>query len=193
VELEAIMRLTRSRRRRKRLEAVELLAGLPPAMSAPVLVEMLSDRRDDVAEASAEVLRMRAGAEGRAALAGALSGLWPASLIAARSLAHERDPRAFDLLVAALRGNDWDAWWPATESLCLYGGAAAPILERELLNEDGPRLVRELAASSLAEIAGRAAVPALVVAAGSSDRVVAGRAKSALIDLGEDPAVIPSS
>ncbi len=188
MELEHLKRLARSRRGRKRLEAVEAFAGLSPTVSVPELDKMLSDRRTYVADAAAEVLRTRAGAEGHAALARALSSDDPGvNLVAARSLAHERDPRAVDVLEAALRGNDPDEWAPAIEALCCYGVAATAILERELLNEDGPRFLREMAAPSLAEIAGRAAIPALVVAAGSSDKIVAGRARSALIDLGEEP------
>jgi hypothetical protein len=166
-----------------RRKGVERLAALPPAQAVPRLVRRLSDW--GVQPRAAELLRTGCGNDGHAALKRALDadGEW-VRLMAACSLAHEQDPQAFEVLKAALKGSDLDQWAPALGALELFGAAARPILERELTDEqEGPPFLREMAASSLAIVAGQEARPVLEVAAGSSNKSVRSAAQRALAQL----------
>lgn len=178
--------LAHSRWTRRRLRAVERLRTSPAAFAVPVLTDLLHDRWGRVANEAAEALLECFGDAGYAALLDALDDEreWT-KLAAARVLAFTQEPRALLALDEALRGPDLDQWGPAVEGMELFGEAARSIFERELADEEnGPRMLREMCAGALANVAGEEARPALERAAASRDRFVANAAREALTRLG---------
>lgn len=183
----ATARLSRHHRPSKRLEAVDLLVDMPPDVAVPELRRMLGDCRDDTADAAAEALRMRVGLPGRSALMEALEdeNEW-ARLAAARCLAREREPRALSVLERAMHAGDFAQRGPAIEGLCCYGITTQDLFEREMLKDDNPGFLREMAARALAQVAGSAAIPALTSAASNADEIVARAARASLNALDHD-------
>jgi len=175
-----VVALAHSWWRRRRLRAVEVLTSAPGAGAVPLLADLLRDRRSDVADAAADALLEHFGVAGRAALLDALTSdhEW-ARLAAARTLAYDREPRALDALAEALDGPDADQWGPALDRIVLFGAAARPIVERYVL-DDGSGWLGEMCARTLPEVAGEDARPALMQAARSRNRYVAGAAKGSL-------------
>lgn len=182
-----VVSLAHSWWRRRRLRAVDELTTAPASGAVALLADLLWDRRSGVADAAADALRVHFGADGRAALLEALTSKSElARLAAARTLAYDREPRALAALDEAMRGPDLDQWGPAVERMELFGDAALPIFQRELLDEEnGPRMLREMCAGALLNVAGEKARPALEQAASSRDRFVAQAARKALGQLGE--------
>jgi HEAT repeat protein len=181
---EAIDELLSSRRMRRRLEGVERLVELNPAAAIPRLERSLLDSRLNIQVRAADLLRTGFGDEGRAALLHALEDdrEWVRVAVAC-SLAHEREPRALEVLKSVLHSADFDQWGPAIGGIECFGAAAQPILERELLDQHGAPMRREMAAHSLATVAGENARPALEVAAESPQKSVRDAAQRALARL----------
>jgi len=165
--------LLRSRRQSRRLRAVGELRGLSEHEAVPILSEVMYDRSTRVADAAADALRDHFGAAGRGVLLRKLDEdhEW-ARLVAARSLAEEREPRALAALDLALRSPDADEWGPAMQRIVCFGADARPVIERELLDRNGSSSLREMAAHALVSVAGEEARPTLEeVASTASGRV----------------------
>jgi HEAT repeat protein len=165
--------LVRSRRVKDRLQAVAQLRGVDGSHAIPALIGLLYDGRSNVADAAADALRGGFGSAGRTAMMRVLheDHEW-ARLAVARSLAADGDPVAMPVLDEALRGPDLDQWGPALERLVRFGADARPLIERELMDRNGPPMMREMCAPALVEVSGDDARPLLEEVARSAPHVV---------------------
>ena len=157
-----LRRLVHSRRRKRRLGAVERLRALPAPQAIPVLVQLLRDRAACVGDAAAGALRDDFGAAGRDAMQRALDGdsQW-ARLAVQCSLAVARNPE-LAALDGVLKDPDLDEWGFAIERLVSIGVEARPLIERRLMDRKGAQMLREMCSSAFVELVGEDARPLLV-------------------------------
>lgn len=166
--------------------AVERLAGLPPDVALPRLVERLGDSGWRVRKAAVERLaEAPAGWPVAEALVTALSdGENPGRRNAAVEALVRRGESAVEALVAATRSDDHDVRKLAVDTLA---GIGAPRCEGRLLEllDDPDANVRAAAADALGAIGDAAVAPALLAAATrpDADRLVAFSALQALARL----------
>jgi HEAT repeat protein len=166
--------------------AVERLAGLPPDVALPRLVERLGDPGWRVRKAAVERLAdAPAGWPVAEALVPALSdGENPGRRNAAVEALVRRGDPAVDALVAATRSDDHDVRKLAVDTLA---GIGAPRCEARLIEllDDPDANVRAAAADALGAIGDAAVAPALLRAATrpGADRLVAFSALQALARL----------